>query len=226
MPLYFSVCVPHVFIFYKLIKNCYYTVSFLIYFLKGVESVYSHVCSTNGWWKLCNDFRWTLKWEAWSEKMSSTLSLYLNASLLGCFTSKLGLLVTQKNWEDYRLICSSPRGNVIHCFLFWVVLKSDKWSSLLCMTESVVPSSGTFHVKLPKKRGVELGITISGKKHTNEQTKKAVIFFFFLFTVHSVWFFRFLHAGLFPNHTRSYKRVLDYEKHLAVNRIIAPLSLV
>ncbi len=29
--------------------------------------------------------------------------------------------------------------------------------------ESVVPSSGTFHVKLQKKRGVELGITISGK---------------------------------------------------------------
>lgn len=28
--------------------------------------------------------------------------------------------------------------------------------------ESVVPSSGTFHVKLQKKRGVELGITISG----------------------------------------------------------------
>ncbi|XP_063282348.1 glutamate receptor-interacting protein 2 isoform X3 [Pelobates fuscus] len=29
------------------------------------------------------------------------------------------------------------------------------------VAESVVPSSGTFHVKLPKKRGVELGITIS-----------------------------------------------------------------
>ncbi|EDK99309.1 mCG130431, isoform CRA_c [Mus musculus] len=28
-------------------------------------------------------------------------------------------------------------------------------------TESVIPSSGTFHVKLPKRRGVELGITIS-----------------------------------------------------------------
>uniref|UniRef100_A0AAY4B1W2 PDZ domain-containing protein n=1 Tax=Denticeps clupeoides TaxID=299321 RepID=A0AAY4B1W2_9TELE len=32
------------------------------------------------------------------------------------------------------------------------------------VAESVVPSSGTFHVKLSKKRGVELGITISGKK--------------------------------------------------------------
>uniref|UniRef100_A0A8C1ZYQ8 Glutamate receptor interacting protein 2b n=1 Tax=Cyprinus carpio TaxID=7962 RepID=A0A8C1ZYQ8_CYPCA len=31
------------------------------------------------------------------------------------------------------------------------------------VAESVVPSSGTFHVKLQKKRGVELGITISGK---------------------------------------------------------------
>ncbi|XP_041114216.1 glutamate receptor-interacting protein 1-like isoform X8 [Polyodon spathula] len=29
------------------------------------------------------------------------------------------------------------------------------------VAESVVPSSGTFHVKLPKKQGVELGITIS-----------------------------------------------------------------
>uniref|UniRef100_A0A8C0B3Z7 Glutamate receptor interacting protein 2 n=1 Tax=Buteo japonicus TaxID=224669 RepID=A0A8C0B3Z7_9AVES len=31
------------------------------------------------------------------------------------------------------------------------------------VAESVIPSSGTFHVKLPKKRGVELGITISCK---------------------------------------------------------------
>lgn len=29
--------------------------------------------------------------------------------------------------------------------------------------ESVVPSSGTFHVKLPKRRGVDLGIIISGE---------------------------------------------------------------
>ncbi|XP_039655213.1 glutamate receptor-interacting protein 2-like isoform X5 [Perca fluviatilis] len=32
------------------------------------------------------------------------------------------------------------------------------------VAESVVPSSGTFHVKLPKRRGVELGITISASK--------------------------------------------------------------
>ncbi|KAM9342659.1 glutamate receptor-interacting protein 2a [Pholidichthys leucotaenia] len=32
------------------------------------------------------------------------------------------------------------------------------------VAESVVPSSGTFHVKLPKRRGVELGITISSSK--------------------------------------------------------------
>uniref|UniRef100_A0A674ND21 Glutamate receptor interacting protein 2a n=1 Tax=Takifugu rubripes TaxID=31033 RepID=A0A674ND21_TAKRU len=31
------------------------------------------------------------------------------------------------------------------------------------IAESVVPSSGTFHVKLPKRRGMELGITISGE---------------------------------------------------------------
>lgn len=31
----------------------------------------------------------------------------------------------------------------------------------MCLhAESVIPSSGTFHVKLPKRRGVELGITI------------------------------------------------------------------
>ncbi|XP_076022380.1 glutamate receptor-interacting protein 2-like [Genypterus blacodes] len=32
------------------------------------------------------------------------------------------------------------------------------------VAESVVPSSGTFHVKLPKRRGVELGISISASK--------------------------------------------------------------
>uniref|UniRef100_A0A673YLQ8 Glutamate receptor interacting protein 2 n=1 Tax=Salmo trutta TaxID=8032 RepID=A0A673YLQ8_SALTR len=42
------------------------------------------------------------------------------------------------------------------CFLYSVCL------------ESVVPSSGTFHVKLPKKRGVELGITISASKKSGE----------------------------------------------------------
>ncbi|TDH13441.1 hypothetical protein EPR50_G00034880 [Perca flavescens] len=36
------------------------------------------------------------------------------------------------------------------------------------VAESVVPSSGTFHVKLPKKRGVELGLTISGSKKPEE----------------------------------------------------------
>lgn len=39
----------------------------------------------------------------------------------------------------------------------------------VCSTESVVPSSGTFHVKLPKKRGVELGLTISGTPAREEQ---------------------------------------------------------
>ncbi|KAM4651670.1 glutamate receptor-interacting protein 2 isoform 2-T2 [Discoglossus pictus] len=36
------------------------------------------------------------------------------------------------------------------------------------VAESVVPSSGTFHVKLPKKRGVELGITISSSRKPGE----------------------------------------------------------
>ncbi|KAJ8371896.1 hypothetical protein AAFF_G00298880 [Aldrovandia affinis] len=36
------------------------------------------------------------------------------------------------------------------------------------VAESVVPSSGTFHVKLPKKKGVELGIVISASKRQGE----------------------------------------------------------
>ncbi|XP_061114497.1 glutamate receptor-interacting protein 2-like isoform X2 [Conger conger] len=36
------------------------------------------------------------------------------------------------------------------------------------VAESVVPSSGTFHVKLPKKKGVELGIVISASKRKGE----------------------------------------------------------
>ncbi|XP_063797315.1 glutamate receptor-interacting protein 2 isoform X3 [Pseudophryne corroboree] len=36
------------------------------------------------------------------------------------------------------------------------------------VAESVVPSSGTFHVKLPKRRGVELGITISSSRKPGE----------------------------------------------------------
>ncbi|KAG1927262.1 glutamate receptor-interacting protein [Pimephales promelas] len=35
------------------------------------------------------------------------------------------------------------------------------------VAESVVPSSGTFHVKLQKKRGVELGITISDEQESS-----------------------------------------------------------
>ncbi|KAI3369683.1 hypothetical protein L3Q82_024526, partial [Scortum barcoo] len=38
------------------------------------------------------------------------------------------------------------------------------------VAESVVPSSGTFHVKLPKKRGVELGLTISGSVMSSPST--------------------------------------------------------
>uniref|UniRef100_A0AAY4DS96 PDZ domain-containing protein n=1 Tax=Denticeps clupeoides TaxID=299321 RepID=A0AAY4DS96_9TELE len=36
------------------------------------------------------------------------------------------------------------------------------------VAESVIPGSGTFQVKLPKKRGVELGITVSGELHVSE----------------------------------------------------------
>lgn len=47
----------------------------------------------------------------------------------------------------------------------WGLLESLPWSLMWVQfslhPESVIPSSGTFHVKLPKRRGVELGITIS-----------------------------------------------------------------
>ncbi|XP_019743992.1 glutamate receptor-interacting protein 2-like isoform X2 [Hippocampus comes] len=36
------------------------------------------------------------------------------------------------------------------------------------VAESVVPSSGTFHVKLPKRRGMEMGITISASKKSGK----------------------------------------------------------
>ncbi|XP_012513914.1 PREDICTED: glutamate receptor-interacting protein 2 [Propithecus coquereli] len=35
-------------------------------------------------------------------------------------------------------------------------------------SQSVIPSSGTFHVKLPKRRGVELGITISSSRRRGQ----------------------------------------------------------
>lgn len=59
-----------------------------------------------------------------------------------------------------RLICFS---------LFFLILMAVLcvFDVVHCITESVVPSSGTFHVKLPKKRGVELGLTISGKERDN-----------------------------------------------------------
>uniref|UniRef100_A0A7N9AKD6 Glutamate receptor interacting protein 2a n=1 Tax=Mastacembelus armatus TaxID=205130 RepID=A0A7N9AKD6_9TELE len=43
------------------------------------------------------------------------------------------------------------------------------------VAESVVPSSGTFHVKLPKRRGVELGITISGEFSSKKPGKPLII---------------------------------------------------
>jgi len=45
-----------------------------------------------------------------------------------------------------------------------VIFKFDVNTQIfVCLSESVIPSSGTFQVKLPKRRGVELGITISGE---------------------------------------------------------------
>lgn len=47
------------------------------------------------------------------------------------------------------------------------------------VTESVVPSSGTFHVKLPKKRGVELGLTISGRNTSTLHVTHMIYILFF-----------------------------------------------
>uniref|UniRef100_A0A3P8UX98 Glutamate receptor interacting protein 1 n=1 Tax=Cynoglossus semilaevis TaxID=244447 RepID=A0A3P8UX98_CYNSE len=41
------------------------------------------------------------------------------------------------------------------------LFKAGLYLPCITFSESVIPSSGTFHVKLPKKPGVELGITIS-----------------------------------------------------------------
>lgn len=78
--------------------------------------------------------------------------------------------VREKNWRICYL--NSEHFSLTRvCFLFrfdiMVVSDMDVWYSLLLHPvffyplESVIPSSGTFHVKLPKKPGVELGITIS-----------------------------------------------------------------
>lgn len=48
-------------------------------------------------------------------------------------------------------------------YLLFVLMSFFTQPVCACVSESVVPSSGTFHVKLPKKRGVELGLTISGR---------------------------------------------------------------
>lgn len=83
----------------------------------------------------------------------------------------------QANSEDLKSLCAPQRSNSeeIRARAKCLVITNVKQHMLfyingflhVCITESVVPSSGTFHVKLPKKRGVELGLTISGK---NTQT--------------------------------------------------------
>uniref|UniRef100_A0A3P8X6I8 Glutamate receptor interacting protein 2a n=1 Tax=Cynoglossus semilaevis TaxID=244447 RepID=A0A3P8X6I8_CYNSE len=53
----------------------------------------------------------------------------------------------------------SPAERVDVFYVFFVLL----FKIMGVVGESVVPSSGTFYVKLPKRRDVELGITISGE---------------------------------------------------------------
>lgn len=65
------------------------------------------------------------------------------------------LVITNVKWDEKNY------------FLVYINGFSAFFFKTVCVcywfTESVVPSSGTFHVKLPKKRGVELGLTISGR---------------------------------------------------------------
>lgn len=65
--------------------------------------------------------------------------------------------------------CNFSQKSVIRVVLnvIWIhgsrlQMYNSVWSCV-SLTESVIPSSGTFQVKLPKRRGVELGITISGE---------------------------------------------------------------
>lgn len=67
------------------------------------------------------------------------------------------------------IILSRSLFTIRACFLF-LCLHTYFYTTyiLYFKLESVVPSSGTFHVKLPKRRGVELGITISGEFGSTE----------------------------------------------------------
>lgn len=96
---------------------------------------------------------------------SSRRNLYKPADLMSvCDT------VTQKEWrlcylnsEQFSLTFVWFTLSVWHYGFHWFrwVLLFISVPCFFCPLESVIPSSGTFHVKLPKKPGVELGITIS-----------------------------------------------------------------
>lgn len=62
---------------------------------------------------------------------------------------------------DVAGVHSTAQQTYTHTHTFSVLSLSFSQTRPAPLSESVIPSSGTFHVKLPKKPGVELGITIS-----------------------------------------------------------------
>lgn len=94
--------------------------------------------------------------------MESRLKMALWRKPISC--SETPLWPIRSQWRLSLML------QVSHCedhFLLWdlvyLCLPAYIYIYFKSQLESVVPSSGTFHVKLPKRRGVELGITISGE---------------------------------------------------------------
>lgn len=88
----------------------------------------------------------------------TSINLLCHECLCCCLRKGLEALVSNfwtpfppRVWFQFDIMLLSDL-NEYDCFFLY---------HLFSPLESVIPSSGTFHVKLPKKPGVELGITIS-----------------------------------------------------------------
>lgn len=88
----------------------------------------------------------------------TSINLLCHECLWRCQRTVLEALLS-KFWTPFTRLCVWFSLSVWHDIQFYLVWTSD--TIYFCLSESVIPSSGTFHVKLPKKPGVELGITIS-----------------------------------------------------------------
>lgn len=97
-----------------------------------------------------------------------------HCTLYGCFSCYLVSTFQTFNRPGISCVCENEiyfvlcRNHLLHSVVIFRVFFIFVFISLILIAfffpvESVIPSSGTFHVKLPKKPGVELGITISCK---------------------------------------------------------------